>query len=159
MLIMKLPFQRLVPEIAQVYLSVFEQLKGLLCSHDGSNELTTVGNIVAAAGAGAATTISTNPLEKYLKDKGALNPATAINFAMDIARESKRKLTISYPCVMLNVDVAINNTNDQYQAMILPASKEEGILIKKRYAVFNDDGTLSELSRGELKLIKVFHVY
>ncbi|KAM3201238.1 DNA polymerase epsilon catalytic subunit A [Capsicum annuum] len=90
---------------------------------------------------------------------------------------------------MLNVDVARNYTNDQYQtlkdpinkmytihsecsiefevdepykAMILPASKEEGILIKKCYAVFNDDGTLAELKgfeikrRGELKLIKVF---
>ncbi|EXB53717.1 DNA polymerase epsilon catalytic subunit A [Morus notabilis] len=104
-------------------------------------------------------------------------------------RDMKKKLTISYPCIMLNVDVARNNTNDQYQtltnpvtktytthsecsiefevdgpykAMILPASKEEGILIKKRYAVFNDDGTLAELKgfeikrRGELKLIKVF---
>ncbi|TQD77364.1 hypothetical protein C1H46_037096 [Malus baccata] len=104
-------------------------------------------------------------------------------------KDTKKKLTISYPCVMLNVDVARNNTNDQYQtltdhfkntytthsecsiefevdgpykAMILPASKEEGILIKKRYAVFNDDGTLAELKgfeikrRGELKLIKVF---
>ncbi|CAN6479373.1 unnamed protein product [Victoria cruziana] len=106
-----------------------------------------------------------------------------------VTKDSKKKFTISYPCVMLNVDVAINNTNDQYQtlidpvnkvynthsecsiefevdgpykAMILPASKEEGILIKKRYAVFNDDGTLAELKgfeikrRGELKLIKVF---
>ncbi|GER25550.1 DNA polymerase [Striga asiatica] len=104
-------------------------------------------------------------------------------------KDSTRKFTISYPCVMLNVDVARNNTNDQYQtlkdpfsktytthsecsiefevdgpykAMIIPASKEEGILIKKRYAVFNDDGTLAELKgfeikrRGELKLIKVF---
>ncbi|GAV76364.1 LOW QUALITY PROTEIN: DNA_pol_B domain-containing protein/DNA_pol_B_exo1 domain-containing protein/DUF1744 domain-containing protein [Cephalotus follicularis] len=104
-------------------------------------------------------------------------------------KDLKKKLTISYPCVMLNVDVVRNNTNDQYQtlvdplnktykthsecsiefevdgpykAMILPASKEEGILIKKRYAVFNDDGTLAELKgfeikrRGELKLIKVF---
>lgn len=50
------------------------------------------------------------------------------------------------------------------QAMILPASKEEGVLLKKRYAVFNDDGTLAELKgfeikrRGELKLIKVFQV-
>ncbi|KAL2635827.1 hypothetical protein R1flu_007306 [Riccia fluitans] len=103
--------------------------------------------------------------------------------------DSKKKIAISYPCVMLNVDVAVNNTNDQYQtmvdpvtrefatssecsiefevdgpykAMILPASKEEGVLIKKRYAVFNDDGTLAELKgfeikrRGELKLIKVF---
>lgn len=49
-----------------------------------------------------------------------------------------------------------------YKAMIIPASKEEGILIKKRYAIFNDDGTLAELKgleikrRGELKLIKVF---
>ncbi|XP_026665327.2 DNA polymerase epsilon catalytic subunit A isoform X2 [Phoenix dactylifera] len=104
-------------------------------------------------------------------------------------KDRNRKLTISYPCVMLNVDVARNNTNDQYQtlkdpitktytthsecsiefevdgpykAMILPASKAEGILIKKRYAVFNHDGTLAELKgfeikrRGELKLIKVF---
>ncbi|WCJ41776.1 DNA polymerase epsilon catalytic subunit A [Euphorbia peplus] len=104
-------------------------------------------------------------------------------------KDLKKKLTISYPCVMLNVDVARNNTNEQYQtlvdpvnktytshsecsiefevdgpykAMIIPASKEEGILIKKRYAVFNDDGTLAELKgfeikrRGELKLIKVF---
>jgi hypothetical protein len=29
--------------------------------------------------------------------------------------------------------------------MVLPASKEEGKLIKKRYAVFNDDGSLAEL--------------
>jgi hypothetical protein len=46
--------------------------------------------------------------------------------------------------------------------MILPASKEEGKSIKKRYAVFNHDGSLAELKgfevkrRGELKLIKVF---
>ncbi|PKA64815.1 DNA polymerase epsilon catalytic subunit A [Apostasia shenzhenica] len=104
-------------------------------------------------------------------------------------RDEKKKFTISYPCIMLNVDVTRNNTNDQYQtltdrvsktyathsecsiefevdgpykAMILPASKEEGILIKKRYAVFNHDGSLAELKgfeikrRGELKLIKVF---
>lgn len=110
------------------------------------------------------------------------------NFTFKI-KDSSKKLMISYPCVMLNVDVAKNNTNEQYQtlkdpisktytthsecsiefevdgpykAMILPASKEEGILIKKRYAVFNDDGTLAELKgfeikrRGELKLIKVF---
>jgi len=96
---------------------------------------------------------------------------------------------MSYPCAMLNVMLAENNTNNQYatlkdpekrvyetssemsiefevdgpyQAMILPASKEEGKLIKKRYAVFNFDGSLAELKgfelkrRGELKLIKVF---
>lgn len=49
-----------------------------------------------------------------------------------------------------------------YKAMILPASKEEGKSIKKRYAVFNFDGSLAELKgfelkrRGELKLVKVF---
>ncbi|KAK9824549.1 hypothetical protein WJX72_011249 [[Myrmecia] bisecta] len=100
-----------------------------------------------------------------------------------------KDVKVSYPCIMLNVMVAEHNTNDQYQdlvdpktktyatssqmsiefevdgpykAMILPASKEEGKLIKKRYAVFNEDGTLAELKgfelkrRGELKLIKVF---
>ncbi|XP_015967637.1 nicotinamide adenine dinucleotide transporter 1, chloroplastic isoform X1 [Arachis duranensis] len=45
-----------------VYFTVYEQLKGLLRSQDGSNELTTIRNIIAAAGAGAATAISTNPL-------------------------------------------------------------------------------------------------
>ena len=45
---------------------------------------------------------------------------------------------------------------------VLPASQEEGKLLKKRYAVFNHDGTLAELKgfemkrRGELKIIKVF---
>jgi len=34
---------------------------------------------------------------------------------------------------------------DVVQAMVLPASKEEGKLIKKRYAVFNFDGSLAEL--------------
>lgn len=49
-----------------------------------------------------------------------------------------------------------------YQAMILPASKEEGKKLKKRYAVFNFDGSLAELKgfevkrRGELQLIKIF---
>ena len=46
--------------------------------------------------------------------------------------------------------------------MILPAAREEGKNIKKRYAVFDEDGSISELKgfeikrRGELKLIKVF---
>jgi DNA polymerase epsilon subunit 1 len=46
--------------------------------------------------------------------------------------------------------------------MVLPASKEEGKKIKKRYAVFNHNGQLAELKgfeikrRGELKLIKTF---
>jgi DNA polymerase epsilon subunit 1 len=49
-----------------------------------------------------------------------------------------------------------------YLAMVLPAAKEEGKKLKKRYAVFNFDGSLAELKgfemkrRGELKLIKIF---
>ena len=49
-----------------------------------------------------------------------------------------------------------------YRAMVLPAAREEGRNIKKRYAVFAQDGHISELKgfelkrRGELKLIKVF---
>lgn len=46
--------------------------------------------------------------------------------------------------------------------MVLPSSTEEGKLLKKRYAVFNHDGSLAELKgfelkrRGELEIIKVF---
>lgn len=41
----------------------------------------------------------------------AYNYVLVWNFARDV----KKKITISYPCVMLNVDVALKNTNDQYQ--------------------------------------------
>lgn len=100
-----------------------------------------------------------------------------------------KKVFLEYPCSMLNYRVHQKFTNHQYQtlvdpsmfkyetksdnsiffevdgpykAMILPTSKEEGKGLKKRYAVFNDDGTLAELKgfelkrRGELRLIKNF---
>lgn len=109
------------------------------------------------------------------------------NFAFTL--KAGKKLPISYPCVMLNHLVHAKFTNHQYQelkdpatfryethsentiffevdgpykAMILPTSKEEDKNLKKRYAVFNEDGTLAELKgfevkrRGELKLIKIF---
>lgn len=96
---------------------------------------------------------------------------------------------LEYPCIMLNADVHKNFTNHQYQnlkdpltgqyetrsecsiffeldgpyrCMVLPASTDEGRLLKKRYAVFNFDGSLAELKgfelkrRGELELIKTF---
>lgn len=109
------------------------------------------------------------------------------DFTFETSNPSKSKLPISYPCIMLNVDVDVNCHNPQYQrqnadggfdsqremsiyfeldgpykAMILPASTEEGKLLKKRYAVFEHNGSLAELKgfevkrRGELKLIKVF---
>ncbi|KAH6905769.1 DNA polymerase epsilon catalytic subunit A [Coprinopsis sp. MPI-PUGE-AT-0042] len=89
-----------------------------------------------------------------------------------------KAIGFSYPCTMLNHLVHAKFTNDQvkihsensiffeldgpYKAMILPSSKEEDKLLKKRYAVFNDDGSLEELKgfevkrRGELQLIKIF---
>ncbi|KAJ7642294.1 hypothetical protein B0H17DRAFT_960164 [Mycena rosella] len=99
-----------------------------------------------------------------------------------------KSIAFSYPCTMLNHLVHAQFTNHQYhdldpatgeyvihsensiffeldgpyKAMILPSSKEEDKLLKKRYAVFNDDGSLAELKgfevkrRGELQLIKIF---
>ncbi|WOL11805.1 nicotinamide adenine dinucleotide transporter 1, chloroplastic isoform X1 [Canna indica] len=45
-----------------VYFTVYEQLKSLLSSSDGSHQLSISANMFAASGAGAATTIVTNPL-------------------------------------------------------------------------------------------------
>ena len=101
-----------------------------------------------------------------------------------------KKLNFNYPCALLNNMVHEKYTNTQYQtlqhdpltnkseyitqsqcsiyfeldgpyrAMILPSGLEDGQMIKKRYAVFNHDGTLAELKgfelkrRGELQIIK-----
>ena len=111
------------------------------------------------------------------------------NFVVQTNNPKKSKVTISYPGAVLNVMVQDNNTNEQYhelvdkenlvyetrdensiffevdgpyKAMILPASKEENKKLKKRYAVFNFDGSLAELKgfevkrRGELQIIKIF---
>ncbi|KAK5173171.1 DNA polymerase epsilon catalytic subunit [Saxophila tyrrhenica] len=128
------------------------------------------------------------PLELDTDGIWCILPATfPENFAFKM--KNGKKLTISYPCVMLNHLVHRKFTNHQYQtlkdpltykyethsdntiffevdgpykAMILPTSKEEDKNLKKRYAVFNNDGSLAELKgfeikrRGELKLIKIF---
>merc|ERR1719391_757980 len=111
------------------------------------------------------------------------------NYTVKTTNPKKAKVTISYPGAMLNILVQDKFTNDQYHelrdadtldyeiraensiffevdgpylAMILPASKEEGKKLKKRYAVFNFDGSLAELKgfevkrRGELQIIKIF---
>ncbi|QIX00395.1 hypothetical protein AMS68_005912 [Peltaster fructicola] len=128
------------------------------------------------------------PLELDTDGIWCILPATfPENFSFKL--KSGKKLNISYPCVMLNHLVHAKFTNHQYQelvdpttfryethsdntiffevdgpyrAMILPTSKEEDKNLKKRYAVFNNDGSLAELKgfevkrRGELKLIKIF---
>eukprot|EP00698_Gefionella_okellyi_P023680 TRINITY_DN8155_c0_g1_i1.p1 TRINITY_DN8155_c0_g1~~TRINITY_DN8155_c0_g1_i1.p1 ORF type:complete len:2256 (+),score=530.17 TRINITY_DN8155_c0_g1_i1:623-6769(+) len=113
------------------------------------------------------------------------------SFSLKLKGQAVPALTISYPCTMLNAVTHKLFSNDQYQqlvdkerheyqtskecsiffevdgpylAMVLPAAKEEGKKLKKRYAVFKFDGTLAELKgfevkrRGELKLIKNFQV-
>ncbi|XP_031367995.1 DNA polymerase epsilon catalytic subunit 1 [Apis dorsata] len=111
------------------------------------------------------------------------------NVVIHTTHPKKKKLAISYPNAVLNFMVKDQFTNDVYHelvdpenftykvrhensiffevdgpylAMVLPAAKEEGKKLKKRYAVFNFDGSLAELKgfevkrRGELQLIKVF---
>ncbi|XVF22152.1 hypothetical protein REPUB_Repub12eG0149100 [Reevesia pubescens] len=51
----------LIPNWA-VYFTMYEQLKDVLCSNDENHHLSVGANMLAAAGAGAATTIFTNPL-------------------------------------------------------------------------------------------------
>ena len=128
------------------------------------------------------------PLELDTDGIWCMLPATFPENVVFTLKNGK-KLPISYPCVMLNHLVHGRFTNHQYQelidpqtfryethsdntiffevdgpyrAMILPTSKEEDKNLKKRYAVFNHDGSLAELKgfevkrRGELKLIKIF---
>ncbi|XP_027099127.1 nicotinamide adenine dinucleotide transporter 1, chloroplastic [Coffea eugenioides] len=45
-----------------VYFTIYEQLKSLLCSDGVNHQLSIGANMLAATGAGAATTIATNPL-------------------------------------------------------------------------------------------------
>ncbi len=128
------------------------------------------------------------PLELDTDGIWCMLPATfPENFCFQL--EGGKKHAFDYPCVMLNHLVHDQFTNEQYQtltdpgskkytvssensiffeidgpyrAMILPSSTEEGKLLKKRYAVFADDGKLAELKgfeikrRGELKMIKLF---
>ncbi|KAF2871023.1 DNA polymeras-like protein epsilon [Massariosphaeria phaeospora] len=128
------------------------------------------------------------PLELDTDGIWCILPATfPENFSFKL--NNGKKVTVSYPCVMLNHLVHGKFTNDQYEtlvdpqtfryekksdntiffevdgpykAMILPTSQDEDRNLKKRYAVFNHDGSLAELKgfelkrRGELKLIKNF---
>ena len=49
-----------------------------------------------------------------------------------------------------------------YKCMLIPASTEENKMLKKRYAVFNHAGKMTEVKgfelkrRGELNIIKIF---
>ena len=149
-------------------------------THTGANIIQMATRFVNAVGL---------PLELDTDGIWCCLPATfPDNF--DFRTRDGKKLGFNYPCSSLNHRVAKDFTNHQYQvpighvsegryetrsectiefevdgpykAMILPAARDEGKSIKKRYAVFNFDGSLAELKgfelkrRGELKLVKIF---
>ncbi|XP_066509888.1 DNA polymerase epsilon catalytic subunit A-like [Hoplias malabaricus] len=156
------------------------EMAGIVC-HTGANIITQARELIEQIG---------RPLELDTDGIWCVLPNTfPENFVIKSTHEKKPKVTISYPGAMLNIMVKEGFTNHQYQelvdpatltyetraensiffevdgpylAMILPASKEEGKKLKKRYAVFNEDGSLAELKgfevkrRGELQLIKIF---
>jgi len=155
------------------------EMAGIVC-YTGTTIITKARELIEKIG---------RPLELDTDGIWCILPATFPENFVIKTTDPKKKLTISYPCSMLNLLVKDFYTNDQYHelvdskllkyeirsensvffevdgpylAMILPASKEEGKRLKKRYAVFNFDGSLAELKgfevkrNGELQLIKIF---
>jgi DNA polymerase epsilon subunit 1 len=156
------------------------EMAGIVC-HTGANIIRNAREIIEQVG---------RPLELDTDGIWCVMPASfPENFEVKTTNPKKPKIVVSYTNAVLNLMVRQNYTNEQYQtltdpenlkyetnsensiffevdgpyrAMVLPASKEEGKRLKKRYAVFNEDGTLAELKgfevkrRGELRLIKVF---
>ncbi|XP_023014693.2 DNA polymerase epsilon catalytic subunit 1 [Leptinotarsa decemlineata] len=156
------------------------EMAGIVC-FTGANIIMKAREIIEQVG---------RPLELDTDGIWCILPASfPENFTILTTHEKKKKFNISYPNTVLNAMVKEHFTNDQYhelidpikleyqvksensiffevdgpyKAMVLPASKEEGKKLKKRYAVFNFDGSLAELKgfevkrRGELQLIKNF---
>jgi DNA polymerase epsilon subunit 1 len=155
------------------------EMAGIVC-YTGSTIITRARELIECIG---------RPLELDTDGIWCILPATFPENFVITTTDPKKKLVISYPCAMLNLLIKDFYTNDQYHelvdkkmlkydirsensvffevdgpyhAMVLPASKEEGKKLKKRYAVFNFDGTLAELKgfevkrNGELQLIKIF---
>uniref|UniRef100_A0A9J2PCR1 DNA polymerase epsilon catalytic subunit n=1 Tax=Ascaris lumbricoides TaxID=6252 RepID=A0A9J2PCR1_ASCLU len=154
------------------------EMAGIVC-HTGANIITEARKLVEQIG---------KPLELDTDGIWCLIPASfPENITFTLRNPKKKSVTVSYPGAMLNALVRDRFTNEQYHsfqpdgtykvtsensiffevdgpnlAVILPASKEEGKKLKKRYAVFNFDGSLAELKgfevkrRGELAMIKYF---
>ncbi|RCN34958.1 hypothetical protein ANCCAN_19206 [Ancylostoma caninum] len=154
------------------------EMAGIVC-HTGANIITEARKLVEQIG---------KPLELDTDGIWCLLPASfPENITFKLQNHKRKSITVSYPGAMLNAVVNAGFTNDQYhnlqpdgsytiskensiffevdgpyQCMVLPASKEEGKKLKKRYAVFNLDGSLAELKgfevkrRGELNIIKHF---
>lgn len=151
-----------------------------IVTHTGSNLITQARELVEQVG---------RPLELDTDGIWCVLPQS---FPCDFRFKKRDggKCDISYACAMLNADVHERYTNHQYQdrrgsvtekkysthsecsiyfeldgpykAMVLPASPEEGRLLKKKYVVYNKDNSIAELKgfeikrRGELELVKIF---
>lgn len=154
------------------------EMAGIVC-HTGANIIREANKLVDKIG---------KPLELDTDGIWCLIPASfPENVTFKLKNHKRSSVTVSYPGAMLNALVYEGFTNHQYhtlekdgsyskssensiyfevdgpyQCMILPASKEEGKKLKKRYAVFNLDGSLAEMKgfelkrRGELNIIKHF---
>ncbi|CAH4036854.1 unnamed protein product [Pieris brassicae] len=156
------------------------EMAGIVC-YTGANIIMKAREIIEQVG---------RPLELDTDGIWCILPSSfPENVTVRTTHQKKKKINISYPNAVLNAMVKDHFTNDQYYelmdpaekkyekraensiffevdgpylAMVLPASKEEGKRLKKRYAVFNFDGSLAELKgfevkrRGELQLIKIF---
>ncbi|PIC54700.1 hypothetical protein B9Z55_003843 [Caenorhabditis nigoni] len=159
------------------------EMAGIVC-HTGANIIKEARKLVDKIG---------KPLELDTDGIWCLIPASfPENVTFKLKNHKRNQVTVSYPGAMLNALVYEGFTNHQYftlqkdgsylkssensiyfevdgpyQCMVLPASKEEGKKLKKRYAVFNLDGSLAEMKgfelkrRGELNIIKHFqsHVF
>jgi DNA polymerase epsilon subunit 1 len=110
--------------------------------------------------------------------------------AFDFKLKTGKSVPLNYICSMCNVLIYDKYANPQYQTLIendpskgylthtemsiffeidgpykcmmLPAAKEEGKMLKKRYAVFNHKNKMTEMKgfelkrRGELQIVKIF---
>ncbi|KAK4476061.1 hypothetical protein MN116_001288 [Schistosoma mekongi] len=156
------------------------EMAGIVC-HTGANIITKSREIVEQIG--RALELDTDGIWCILPSSFPQN----VEFTVVGSKPSR--ISISYPGALLNILVQDVFTNHQYhelidqdtltykvrsensiyfevdgpyRAMVLPAAKEEGKRLKKRYAVFNFDGSLAELKgfeikrNGELQLIKIF---
>jgi DNA polymerase epsilon subunit 1 len=147
-----------------------------MVTHIGSSIITESKNLVERIG---------KPLELDTDGIWCLLPE-GFPESIPITFTNGKKINLSFPCTMLNYLVYNKYCNDQYQefvdgqyqsrkemsiffevdgpyrCMVIPAAKEEGKMLKKRYAVFAENGKLHELKgfelkrRGELNIIKIF---
>ncbi|RCN31046.1 b, exonuclease domain protein, DNA polymerase family, partial [Ancylostoma caninum] len=126
------------------------EMAGIVC-HTGANIITEARKLVEQIG---------KPLELDTDGIWCLLPASfPENITFKLQNHKRKSITVSYPGAMLNAVVNAGFTNDQYhnlqpdgsytiskensiffevdgpyQCMVLPASKEEGKKLKKRYA-------------------------